>query len=601
MPEEKMQNPYEKDGIVDSEIKIGRGAACALIAVFALILLLPPLYRNVYQLALSGEDASEPTLGGDGAWVPAVELFKKLPDETITQHLKSFESDLEDKAAFTEPPRQFVQGVLSSTLREGNRKTYIGRDGWLYLKPAIESLTGYGPLAPEPDSVAKDPNRKPWNSPLGAIETFAAQLEELGVELILVPIPVKPMIYPEHITGKESKTPLQHRDSEDFYKKVEALPNASVINPTAFLWNVKSGQEVFLKQDTHWTPEGMRMVAKMVATEILKQDKIRDLAKSDRNIVKGEKMEVSNLGDLVDQLNLPDGGAGRFDEETVTIQPIEDADADPASEITLLGDSFTNIYSTASLEWGEDAGFAQHLALNLGRPIDVIAINGQASTGVREEFARRGKEHIRKKKVVIWAIAARDLFLSETAARENSVEWESVVFPDVPDKFKSPNKDKIESLEITATLVKKSAIADPSKVNYRNAYFVSDYRVDEIHAGTYEGESILVAEWAFQEKKLSAASSRQSGTQVRLKLVPISERPKIEGIQPFDDFNDDIEKMVLTRYWSDPLEQESSGGVDTRLADPARASLFATIACLVVTLVAAGVALGSSRQRNPDS
>ena len=88
-----------------------------------------------------------------------------------------------------------VQGVLSRTLREGNRKTYIGSDGWLYLQAALDSLTGYGPLEPEPDSVAKDPNREPWRSPLDAITKFAAQLDELGVELVLVPIPVKPMIY----------------------------------------------------------------------------------------------------------------------------------------------------------------------------------------------------------------------------------------------------------------------------------------------------------------------------------------------------------------------------------------------------------------------
>ena len=194
--------------------------------------------------------------------------FKKPADQKITDHLKKFEKDLEDKAAFTEPPRQFVQGALAGTLREGNRKTYIGRDGWLFLKPALDSLTGYGPITPEPDSVAKDPNRAPWGAPLDAIKTFAGQLEESGVELVLVPIPVKPMIYPEHITGKQSDRPLVHRDSAEFYAQINSLPNARVVDLTERMWNAKSEQQIFLKQDTHWTPEGMSIIARALASDI---------------------------------------------------------------------------------------------------------------------------------------------------------------------------------------------------------------------------------------------------------------------------------------------------------------------------------------------
>lgn len=174
MPEEKLQNPYldaDEDGHTNDEVLLGRGACCAVIAAFVLILLLPPLYRNVYQAALGGGDS----------WVPVAELFEKPAGEKLTEHLKSFEKELEDRADFTGPPREAVQAALTDTLREGNRKTYIGRGGWLFLQPALDSLTGYGPLAPEPDSVAKDPNREPWGAPLEAVKTFAGQLEGLGV------------------------------------------------------------------------------------------------------------------------------------------------------------------------------------------------------------------------------------------------------------------------------------------------------------------------------------------------------------------------------------------------------------------------------------
>lgn len=573
MPEEKkMHNPYEKEGVAHSEVAIRRGHACALIAAFILMLLLPPLYRNVYQASV----------GGGEAWVPVTELFKKPAAQSITGHLKAFENDLEDRAAFTEPPRQFVQGALARTLREGNRKTYIGRDGWLYLKPALDSLTGYGPISAEPDSVTKDPNRPPWHAPLGAIKTFAGQLDELGVELVLVPIPVKPMIYPEHITGRRFDGPLTHRDAGTFYKEIEALPNATVIDLSKPLWTATAGAQIFLKQDTHWTPEGMMLAAKLVAQK-LPPDLVLASLKA------GEPLEVRAIGDLVEQLNLPGDGHGNFQPETAKITPVAGFVPDPTSPVTLLGDSFTNIYSAATLGWGEGAGFAQHLALELGQPIDVIAMNGQASTGVRSELAARGRAHLKTKKLVIWAIAARDLFLSETTARENDVKWENVTIPDIPDAAKRPAA-ACEPLQITGTLIMKSAIKDPRSVTYKNAIFLCEYKVDQVIEGQYEGETILVKDWAFRDKQLTAASRHQVGDQVALRLVPFDTKTKLQNEQEFNDIDtEDIDKLIMVNFWSEPIaaagDQAAGGKPGASAANKTRATTIASIACMLAALL----------------
>ena len=261
--------------------------------------------------------------------------------------------------------------------------------------------------------------------------------------------------------------------------------------------------------------------------------------------------------------------------------------SDPTAEIVLLGDSFTNIYSAKSLNWGERAGFAEHLAMNLGQPLDVIAKNGQASTGVRLDLARRGREELKKKKTVIWAIAARDLFLSETAARENNVRWDDVEIPDIPDTAEKQSDDSgnADALSVTGTLVKQSAIKDPSTVTYKNAIFVNEYQVEG------SDEIILVSEWAFQDKKLTAASGRAIGEKVVLELVPFDSQKELMREQMFDDYTDDFER---TRYWA--LSAESAE-VATEVAkgDPKRANMIASIVCGLAVLLVGGLATRFAR------
>ena len=237
-----------------------------------------------------------------------------------------------------------------------------------------------------------------------------------------------------------------------------------------------------------------------------------------------------------------------------------------------------------SLNWGEHAGFAQHLALELGQPIDVIAMNGQASTGVRKALAKRGREHLSKKKVVIWTIAARDLFLSETSARQNEVEWEDVVIPDIADPFAS--EAMAEPLKIMGALLMKSAIVDPKTVTYKNAIFVCEYRVEQVIEGSFTSDTILVKHWAFQNAKRSAASYREIGAEVELELVLFETKPELLREQGFDDFDADVEKMLAPRYWA-VGESETVANP----SNPVRANLVATISCLLATLLVIWVAI----------
>ena len=105
-----------------------------------------------------------------------------------------------------------------------------------------------------------------------------------------------------------------------------------------------------------------------------------------------EPATVRRVGDLVDMLRLPPAQR-LFPPQQVEIARVVSAAGAPwtpraDADVLLLGDSFTNVYSDAAMGWGESAGFAEHLSLALGRPLDVLAENGGGAAAVRLSLAR---------------------------------------------------------------------------------------------------------------------------------------------------------------------------------------------------------------------
>jgi alginate O-acetyltransferase complex protein AlgJ len=129
---------------------------------------------------------------------------------------------------------------------------------------------------------------------------------------------------------------------------------------------------------------------------------------------------VSSLGDIAEMLKLPENQQ-LYKKQQVTIQQAQDADGEPIyptrdADILLLGDSFSNIYSFAVMNWGEAAGFGEQLSYYLQRPFDAIINNAGGSHVTRQQLVRelaRGKDRLRGKRLVIWQFAMRDLLIGD--------------------------------------------------------------------------------------------------------------------------------------------------------------------------------------------
>ena len=508
------------------QILIGRGAAWVLTSLFILLLAIPPFLDD-----LPGR------IGELAAAIPG-----KGSNKPIDERLRAYDSSVAS-AAFTNAPRRLTQQILTDILKKGNDRVLIGKDGWLFYRPEIQALTGYGPLDPEPHSVSRDPSLLDWQAPLQPIIAFGQQLKERGVDLWLVPVPMKPSVYPEMLTGSPAAAPLRHSKAGPFFKHLEEAGGIRVKDPAGLLFTAKAGDAtggpVYLKDDTHWTGRGMVVTADFLATEIRKQDWFRGLggAAWPVEIVPS----ASGHGDLVEKLGLimPERFQASRQENLFVVKPPSGMVAATASTspIVLIGDSFVNIFDDPSLGFGHPdgrprtgAGLAGNLAAKLGMPLDVHAVNGEGASGVRRWLSQRGESVVRSKKLVIWVIAERDLFLSRSVAKANRITWDYVTFaPDQPAGNLTPEAAG-GPIVVEAEVIAQSEQADPRRANYENALYTVQYRIRKNLSGSSVSGDVEVVHWAFKKRTLQPTAKLEIGQVYRLTLEPWASQQELQPI-----------------------------------------------------------------------
>ena len=533
------------------ELVMGHVACRIFIAIFIIIITIPPIYRNAFDVSsyFDNESFSETFSSA-----PILKILKKQKGLTLNAHFNDFEENLKS-AVFAEPPRKIIQSSLSlGPLKEGNRKTSIGEEGWLFFRNTLNTLTGYGPLKEEPDFVNKDPNIKNGRDPSSVIKEFANQLDGFDSHLILVNIPTKAMVYPDKI-AKNVDGPIRHPDAEKFFADLESIPNVDVIDLTDPLFQLRNSVQVFLKQDTHWTPQGMKESAKIIANHIHSMGLNFDKTKIDYQ----EKEERSGYGDLVDNLQIFKQG---FNKELVNVHPIKGMTKDINSEVILLGDSFTNIYSSnTGLGWGGGAGLPEHLAINLGMPLDVISINGGGATEVRKKLAQRRGSAIKmkNKKIIIWAITSRDLFQSESQRHEAGIKWDTVKFNELEPKKELPNSPII----VRARLTKKPNIPNPQLTTYKDLLYGSDYEIIEKISGDIQDDNgkIVVINWAFKNRKIKPSAEYALEREAIIKLVPFEEMKELQTLEQVYDGD------IFDLYWEVSENLDKSTEINQILAE----------------------------------
>jgi alginate O-acetyltransferase complex protein AlgJ len=371
----------------------------------------------------------------------------------------------------------------------------------------VSYLTNGGFLEPEFMSkrLAKEAGVQP--NPIKAILQFNEQLKARDIKLIIMPMPIKPMLYPEMLTGKSYELPLQNSSFEAFS---EAMKTAGVIvfDPAQMLVKAKqSGMNVFLKTDTHWTPQAMQLVSQQLSRFISQQLKLSSINNYNATV---SAKQINAQGDIAEMLKIEDVDL-QFPRQSVTINEVIVNKSywriDKNAEILLLGDSFLNIYSLSAMGWGGHAGFAEQLAFYLQRPIDAICRNDAGAYATRQQLdqeLKRGNDRLTGKKIVIWEFARREF------ADGNWKLFDMHLGKPAASKFEIPEQGK--AIEVEAVIVEVSAVPRPGSVPYKD-------HVMSLHLATTDySKHYFVYAMSMKDNTLQAVADLRIGETVKMKL-----------------------------------------------------------------------------------
>ncbi len=285
-----------------------------------------------------------------------------------------------------------VSEIAEKALRQVQPGTITmkGENGWLYSRNELSHLAA-GPLAQGKVVEHSKCTKKSNADPVPAIADFSGRLKEIGVKLILVPVPPKADAAPfGELKKGDAMAYLKPFYEELREKGVEVLDLSGVFE--------NSEVPVYCKQDAHWNPEGIRLAVNELV-------KLMNLEKGNADF-KVKDQKISIVGDLMLSLD-----RNAKPSEEITLHTVEADVFEDASPILLLGDSHTLVFSSGKDMLAEGSGLGENLTAALGMPIERIAVKGSASATVRINLYRKASRNaawLKGKKFVIWCFSARE-------------------------------------------------------------------------------------------------------------------------------------------------------------------------------------------------
>ncbi len=304
--------------------------------------------------------------------------------------------------------------ALAGQIDPDEPSAIAGREGWILHSGEVRYLTAKTYVGDDPQQF-NDSSPPEYADPVPAIVGFHRQLQKRGVELYFVPVPERPVIFPESVLGRE---PFDHRETtpnlHPFQQEVVSVlreHGVRVIDLTQTLLSQRTspkGRSVYYPSETHWTPYGLALAARELAAEIKKKPWFDDVPK---HRFRQRWIWRDHRGEMFRDYKEETGIA--LDPDRVSIRRIWQITDEgrerlelqyPQSPVVVMGDSNTTF-------WGKlDSALPHHLAFELGFPVDMLSARGGGANETRINLIRQMRaepDYLADKRLVIWCLSAR--------------------------------------------------------------------------------------------------------------------------------------------------------------------------------------------------
>ncbi len=490
--------------------KFKPGTRQTLIALFLLTILAVPVIQLVGEFRAAGSISR----------LPMVSIFRSLPWLPHAEDLKRVERSLENESLVSQWLLPRMQYLLTVVLGAGNEQVYLGRDPWLFYRADVDHVIGLPFLDPVRMKHRLQSSRV-QPDPIKAIVDFRNQLAARGIDLVLLPVWVKPSVEGEMLAVSnanrtEARSGLPNPSFNEFIARLKQ-EKVRVFDPAPSLMERGTNRPLYLETDTHWRPATMEFVAERLA-DFLQLPAATGSMRS--SIV---EKEVVAHGDIAAMLKLTRGDKF-FPAEKVTIRQVVTGNGlwrpSKEADVLLLGDSFSNIFSFEAMGWGESAGFAEHLSFALQRPIDCILRNSDASFATREILSNdlaHGRDRLAGKKLVIWEFATRELSFGNWKLLDLKLGEAK------PSGFLRLKPGA--AITVSGTVETISPVPRPGTVPYKD-HIEAVHLVDVVPEESREPAShsqAVVYLWSMRDNVWTSAARLRPGERVKLRLRPWSD------------------------------------------------------------------------------
>ncbi len=295
--------------------------------------------------------------------------------------------------------RPAIQSALARHPGAGSAGVAVGRNGWLFDKVDIAHVTGRGFLDRPVASAG----------PVEAVAQFHEALAARGIRLLVVPVPGKLSVFPEHFSrrvGKLRPWRLPRNGSWPAFLEAMEARGIDVLDAGPSLGKGDGPpRPTYGASDSRWSTTGVRFVSRAF-----------------EGLLEGISNPVSRPIWMWSTSDPPRGDLARRIDPTGRWPVPGEAEAhavgvsgwkpDKTADVLLVGDSLCEIYTLASAGWGTGAGLAETLAHSLGRPVDLMTRTAGGAWSGRQMVAEAlamEPDRMKSKRFVIWVFADSEL------------------------------------------------------------------------------------------------------------------------------------------------------------------------------------------------